>query len=81
MALLVNVGREIGHRLEEVDAQVDKVQRLIEGASRIDTELAGGNATTEPLAAVQKKLVAFEAAAESLSRDIKTASTALGALL
>jgi hypothetical protein len=81
MSLLINVGREVGHRLEEVDAQVDKVQRLIEGASRIDNELAGGMATTEPLTTVQKKLVGFEAAAESLSRDIKTASTSLGVLL
>jgi septal ring factor EnvC (AmiA/AmiB activator) len=75
--LLANAGRDLGHRLEEIDAQVDKVQRLIEGASREDAELAAGLATTEPLTTVQKKLVAFEAAIESLSRDIRTASPVL----
>jgi len=78
MALLMNAGRDLGHRLEEIDAQVDAVQRLIEGASRDDVELAGGLATTEPLTAVQKKLVAFEAGIESLARDIRAAVAALG---
>lgn len=75
--LLLNAGRDLGHRLEEIDAQVDKVQRLIEGASRDDLEMAAGLATTESLTTVQKKLVAFEAAIESLARDIKAASAAL----
>lgn len=81
MALLTNVGRELGHRLEEVDAQVDKIERLIEGASRIDTEIAAGMASTEPLTTVQKKVIAFEAASESLARDIKAAQSSLGNLL
>ncbi|HEX6432635.1 MAG TPA: hypothetical protein VFZ87_00260 [Gemmatimonadales bacterium] len=75
--LLMNVSRDLGHRLEEIDAQVDKVQRLIEGASRDDTELAAGLATTEAMTTVQKKLVAFEAAIESLARDIRTAVAVL----
>jgi len=77
MALITNAGRDLGHRLEEIDAQVDKVQRLIEGASRDDLELAAGLATTESLTTVQKKMVAFEAAIESLARDIRSASVAL----
>ncbi|WP_433308087.1 hypothetical protein ACQP2F_46490 (plasmid) [Actinoplanes sp. CA-030573] len=79
MATLIrNVSRDLGHRLEEIDAQVDKVQRLIEGASRDDVELAGGLATTEPLTTVQKKLVAFEAGIESLARDLRAAVATLG---
>lgn len=77
MALITNAGRDLGHRLEEIDAQIDKVQRLIEGASREDPELAGGLATTEAMSSVQKKLVQFEAGIESLARDIRSACTAL----
>lgn len=75
--LIVNAGRELGHRLEEIDAQVDKVQRLIEGASRDDVELAAGLATTESMTTVQRKLVAYEAAIESLSKDIRAAAASL----
>lgn len=78
MALIMNAARDLGHRLEEIDAQVDAVQRLIEGASRDDVELAGGLATTEPLTTVQKKLVAFEAGIESLAKDIRSAVATLG---
>jgi hypothetical protein len=78
MPLIMNGARDLGHRLEEIDAQVDAVQRLIEGASRDDAEMAGGLATTEPLTAVQKKLVAFEAGIESLAKDIRSAVAALG---
>lgn len=81
MALIMNAGRDLGHRLEEIDAQVDKVQRLIEGASRDDVELAAGLGTTESLNTVQKKLVAFEAAIESLARDIRSACASLASAL
>lgn len=81
MALIMNAGRDLGHRLEEIDAQVDKVQRLIEGASRDDAEMAAGLATTEAMTTVQKKLVAFEAAIESLARDIRSACAALASAL
>lgn len=64
-------------RLDEIDAQVEKIHRLIEGGARLDPELAAGLATTEPMPGVQRKLDQMAAAVEALDRDLKKAAAGI----
>jgi hypothetical protein len=61
-------------RLDEIDAQVEKIHRLIEGGAKIDPELAAGLATTEPMPGVQRKIDQMSAAVEELDRQFKKAA-------
>lgn len=61
-------------RLDDIDAQVEKIHRLIEGGARIDAELAAGVATTEPMTGVQRKLDQMAAAVEELDKQMKLVS-------
>jgi hypothetical protein len=58
-------------RIDEIDVQVEKIHRLIEGGSRVDPELGAGLATTEPMSAVQRKIDHAAAASESFDRDLR----------
>jgi hypothetical protein len=62
--------------VDEVDVQVEKISRLIDGAVRKDPELAAGLATTESLLLVQKKIDRTAAAAETLDQHVRDARKA-----
>ncbi|GAA4963864.1 hypothetical protein [Actinoplanes utahensis] len=55
-------------RIGEIDAKVEAIRRLIEGASKEDPEMAAGLATTEPMPGVQSKINEFAGAAEDMDR-------------
>lgn len=63
-------------RLDEIDAQVDKVQRLVEAGCKDDPDMAAGLATTEPMPAIQHKIDQFAASVEALDRDLKKIAAA-----
>jgi hypothetical protein len=58
-------------RVDEIDAQVEAIHRLIEGASKEDPDMAAGLATTEPMTLIQKKLDQFAAAVDSLDKQLR----------
>lgn len=57
-------------RVDEIDVQVDKLHRLIEGGSRIDPELAAGLGCSEDLTGVQRKIDRAAAAVEALDQHL-----------
>ncbi|GAA0432380.1 hypothetical protein Aca07nite_19470 [Actinoplanes capillaceus] len=59
-------------RIDEIDAQIDGVHRMIEGASKDDPEVAAGLATTEPMTGIQRKIDQFAAAVEALDRQARS---------
>ena len=63
--------KNVTARLDVIDVQVEKVQRLIEGGASLDPEMASGLATTEPMPSVQRKLDQCAAAVESLERRLQ----------
>jgi hypothetical protein len=65
-------------RVDDIDVQIDKIQKLIEAGSRIDPELAAGLGCAESLTNVQKKIDRAAAGAESLERHLKDLKRARG---
>uniref|UniRef100_UPI003F49920E hypothetical protein n=1 Tax=Amycolatopsis sp. CA-290885 TaxID=3239925 RepID=UPI003F49920E len=63
----------VSGRLDDVDMQIEKIHRLVDGAIRLDPELATGAATTESLASVQRKIDQAAAGVEDLESDLKAA--------
>lgn len=63
-------------RVESIDMMIDKVERLIEGSSILDAELAAGLATTEPMPSVQRKVDQCAAVIEALERHLKALKAA-----
>jgi hypothetical protein len=59
--------------VDDIDVQIEKIHKLIEGGARIDPELAAGLATTESLGSVQRKLDRACAAAEEFAGYVKDA--------
>jgi hypothetical protein len=58
-------------RVDDIDVQIEKIQRLIEAGSRVDPELAAGLGCAESLTNVQKKIDQAAAGAESLDRHLR----------
>jgi glutamate-1-semialdehyde aminotransferase len=58
-------------RVDEIDAQVEKVHRLIEGASKEDPDMAAGLATTEPMTGIQRKIDQMAAAVDTLDKQLR----------
>lgn len=58
-------------RVDEIDVQVEKIHRLVEGAARIDPELAAGMATTMTLGNVQRTLDRAAAACEDVEWAVR----------
>lgn len=54
-------------RIDEVDYEIEKIHRLIDGASRYDPELAAGLGSGEDLSSVQRKIDKAMAACEALN--------------
>jgi hypothetical protein len=68
------VSSMLSGRIDEIDTQVEKIHRLIEGGAKIDPELAAGLATTEPMPGVQRKIDQMAAAVEELDRQLRLAA-------
>lgn len=58
-------------RIDELDMQVDRLARFIEGSQRIDRELAAGLGCTESISSIQGHLDRASAACESLERAVR----------
>ncbi|MEV4278687.1 hypothetical protein [Actinoplanes xinjiangensis] len=58
-------------RVDEIDAEVEAIHRLIEGASKVDPDMAAGLATSEAMTAIQKKLDQFAACVDSLDKQLR----------
>jgi hypothetical protein len=56
---------------------MEKIARLIEGASRLDPEVGAGLATTENMTTIQRKIDQASAATESLCRSLRVAEREL----
>jgi hypothetical protein len=63
--------RVFGGRVDDIDVQVEKLHRLIEGAARHDPELAAGMATTESVGNVQRKLDQAAASCEDVEHHLR----------
>lgn len=71
---------DLASRSDEIDGQVEKIRRLIEGGSRIDPELAAGLATTESLSSIQKKLDQLAAGVDNLYREMGRAAAVIAGI-
>jgi hypothetical protein len=58
-------------RVDDIDVQIEKLQRLIESGSRLDPELAAGLGCTESLTSIQRKIDRTAAAVEALDGHIR----------
>jgi hypothetical protein len=63
--------RALTGRIDEIDVQMDRMARLIEGSQRIDRELAAGLGCAESLSSIQGHVDRASAAVESLARDLR----------
>lgn len=63
-------------RIDLIDVQIEKIERLISGGARLDPELAAGLATTEPLPHIQRKIDQCAAAVEAVEKDLKKVKAA-----
>jgi hypothetical protein len=61
----------LGGRVDEIDVQIEKLHRLILGASKKDPELAAGMATSVPISSVQNYIDEASASCESLLSHLK----------
>lgn len=61
----------VGARVDEVDVQIEKLQRLIDRAATNDPELEAGLATEESLAAIERKINQACAACEDLEHHLR----------
>lgn len=62
---------QLGARVDEIDVQIDRIQRLIDAGSRQDPELGAGLGAREDLSSVQRKIDQAAAACESLDGHIR----------
>jgi hypothetical protein len=61
----------VGARVDDIDVQVEKIQRLIEHAGRFDPELAAGLATGQTLQGVERELNQASAVCEDLEHHLR----------
>lgn len=61
----------VGARVDEVDVQIEKLQRLIDRAATKDPELAAGLATEESLSAIERQINQACAACEDLEHHLR----------
>jgi hypothetical protein len=61
----------VGARVDEVDVQVEKIQRLIDRAGATDPELAAGLATDQSLLAIERTINQASAACEDLEHHLR----------
>jgi hypothetical protein len=57
--------------VDDVDTQVEKIHRLIEGAARTDPELAAGMATTTKLGNLQRMIDRAAAVCEDVDWAVR----------
>lgn len=57
--------------VDEVDVQIETVQRLIDGGAVLDPELGAGLGTTQSMAGFQKDLDAAAVACEALDKQLR----------
>jgi hypothetical protein len=63
-------------RIDTIDVQIERVERLIEGGAALDPELAAGLATTEPMPVIQRKIDNCAASIEALEKQLKALKAA-----
>jgi hypothetical protein len=61
----------LGGRIDEIDVQIEKISRLILGASKNDPELAAGLGCGEDLGNVQRKIDKAGASCEVLDSHVR----------
>ncbi|WP_410666434.1 hypothetical protein [Amycolatopsis sp. lyj-84] len=57
--------------VDEIDVQVERIHKLVEGAARIDPELAAGMATTMSLGNVQRAIDRASAVCEDVDWAVR----------
>lgn len=58
-------------RVDEIDVQMERMKRLIEGAQTIDRELAAGLGCNESMSGIQGHIDRAIGTVESLDRDLR----------
>ncbi|OON27054.1 hypothetical protein BSA16_34010 [Micromonospora sp. Rc5] len=58
--------------VDEIDVQIEKIQRLIDAGAVLDPELGAGLGTTRSMTAVQRDIDNAAAASEALDRHLRT---------
>ncbi|MEU4235613.1 hypothetical protein AB0F17_66095 [Nonomuraea sp. NPDC026600] len=64
----------LGSRVDDIDAQMDRVASLIDSAGRIDRELAAGLGCNASMASVQVRIDTALANTESLLKAVRAAT-------
>ncbi|MEU7776241.1 hypothetical protein AB0C44_33425 [Micromonospora taraxaci] len=60
--------------VDEVDVQIERIQRLIDAGAVLDPELGAGLGTTQSISGLQKDIDGAAVACEALDTHIRTLS-------
>ncbi|MFC3386915.1 hypothetical protein ACFOHP_33910 [Couchioplanes caeruleus subsp. azureus] len=71
------MSRRLSGRLDDIDTQIGRIERLIESACRTDFDMAAGLATTEPMPNIQRKIDQFAATVEAVERELNKMGAAV----
>lgn len=68
------MANNLASRVDEVDVQMDRIARLIDGGARMDPELAAGLGCSESLGSIEKTIDAANLAVLEFGEVIRQAA-------